>query len=330
MWRLVLLAGLAGGGAALYAAFGGTASHGPAQPAHSGVVFKTPLLPTARSAVAPASVAIPPLADAAPASSAAVEPATPPPDMVYVAPGAFKAGEGGREVTVARGFYLDRTEVTARAYEACLAKRMCTAADHVTLPPGAGERWSPGPGAEAGDAGAPDASLALVAEYVESWSRRCNAPRGAGDHPVNCVDFAGAEAFCRWAGKRLPTEAEWELATRGAEGRLYAWGSDPPECGRACYDKNGACRNRAASVATCAAGMYPADRTPEGIYDLGGDVAEWVAGGDGPLRVVRGGSFIDGADELRAETRSAVPPALAHVGIGFRCAMDGKVPATSP
>ena len=95
-------------------------------------------------------------------------------------------------------------------------------------------------------------------------------------------------------------------------------------------------------MATCAAGLHPADRTPEGIYDLGGDVSEWVsdgfaekpAGGKDPrgdpaaaLRVVRGGSFIDLDDKLKATFRAGLPPGAAHVAIGFRCAMDAPVDA---
>ncbi len=201
----------------------------------------------------------------------------------------------------------------------------------MSLVEGAGERWGPAvghdPSAPAGaDAGPAAAASPAVAAYLETWSRRCNAGRDADDHPVNCVDFASADAFCRWEGKRLPTEAEWELAARGPTGRPYAWGDEAPACGRACYDKNGACLERTASVATCAAGMHPADRTPEGVFDLGGDVAEWTSdAAKGGGRVVRGGSFIDDAEALRATRRSVVPPALAHVAIGFRCALDAPV-----
>ena len=261
-------------------------------------------------------------------SASAASSATTPPDpaaradMVLVAPATFKMGEGdgAREVTLTKGFYLDRHEVTVRAYEGCLAKRMCGAADRVALPPGTGERWAPADLAAPvdGDAASP------AAEYIEGWSRRCNAPRGAGDHPINCVDYAAAEAYCRWVGKRLPTEAEWELAARGAEGRAYPWGADGPECARACYDRNGGCRSGGQEVTTCASGLHAADRTPEGLYDLGGNVAEWVSDGFASgQKAVRGGSFIDGDDQLKATSRAGAPPGLAHVGIGFRCAADG-------
>ncbi len=118
-----------------------------------------------------------------------------------------------------------------------------------------------------------------------------------------------------------------------AEGRAYPWGADLPECGRACYDKNGRCREPSAGVATCAAGVHPADHTPDGIYDLGGDVAEWVEAGPGQTPGARPGGArgqLISTCPRRSwpPTRALVPPALAHVGIGFRCAMDG--PAKLP
>jgi serine/threonine-protein kinase len=343
IWPYAAVLLLAGGGITYVLTSGPSQPTGKTSPSASASAKRVaPVKPTA-SAIAPlasddAGTALP-LTDAgASGGDAGADPGAGTLDMVYIAPGSFKMGEGAaaRTVTITRGFYLDRTEVTVRAYEACVTKRMCGAADHVTLPAGYVERWGP-----AADEDAGPMTDAAVAEYAEAWSRRCNGPRAAGDHPINCVDFAAAEAYCKWAGKRLPTEAEWEFAARGAEAREYPWGADKPECGRACYDKNGVCRDPAASVATCAAGLHPADRTPEGVYDLGGDVAEWVADGfspkllggtdpkgdtAAPLRTVRGGSFIDGDDKLRATFRAGAPPGLAHVAIGFRCAMDAPKP----
>ena len=308
--------------------------------AHSASARKKHPLPPPRrhpSAIAPAPSVTASASASASADAGPAEPFSPPTDMVLVAPGVFKTGDAGREVTITRPFYLDRTEVTANAYAHCAEKRLCGAPEHVALPPGTPARWAPVLDPES------DGGSSMRADYIDTWSRRCNGPRSAGDHPINCVDFAAAEAYCKFVGKRLPTEAEWEWAARGAEGRAYPWGADAPECGRACYDKNGGCRGGGQSVATCAAGLHPADRTPEGIYDLGGDVSEWVSDGfaeapqggsdptgdkASPTRVVRGGSFIDAAAALKATSRAGAPPGLAHVGIGFRCAMDA--PAQKP
>ncbi|WP_438015063.1 bifunctional serine/threonine-protein kinase/formylglycine-generating enzyme family protein [Sorangium sp. So ce315] len=290
----------------------------------------------ATGAAATAVATAAPVASASAAVSAAAPAAipAPPADMVYIAPLTTTIGAAGeaRQVTLTRGFYIDRNEVTVRAYRACMQQRMCSTADHVSLTP------ELPPGAQA-PASAEDQREA------EIWSRRCNEPRNLTGHPINCVDYSQAESYCRFRGRRLPTEAEWEVAARGAAGRAYVWGDDAPTCERACYDRNEGCLARGTEVATCASGAHPSDRTPEGIYDLAGNVSEWVSdglvfpppGGEDPqgdpsfpLKVVRGGSFLDGPEKLSATYRTAAAPVTAHAWIGFRCAMDVPAPEGAP
>jgi serine/threonine-protein kinase len=233
-------------------------------------------------------------------------------------------GASGKQVTLTHGFYLDRTEVTVHDYEECMEKRACSNADHVSLTADV-----------APDAATPENTATDT--FAATWGSRCNLVRKAEGDPINCVDFANAAGYCRFRGRRLPTEAEWELAARSAVARPFVWGDGAAQCESACYDRNGGCLGRGSIVSTCAAGSHPRDKTPEGILDLAGNVSEWVSDGfmsplpggadpigdpASPLRVLRGGSFLDDADKLHGSWRTAASPVTAHVSIGFRCALD--------
>lgn len=151
-------------------------------------------------------------------------------------------------------------------------------------------------------------------------------------HPVNCVTWFQADAYCRWAGKRLCSEAEWEKAARGIKGSRYPWGNVQPVCKVASFGgPTGPCGD----TSTSEVGTHPDGDSPFGLLDASGNVWEWVADWydgawyqrsdpiAGPLfgefRVVRGGSFASDAKELRAAYRWAQKPDQAAVGLGIRC-----------
>ncbi|HXF67657.1 MAG TPA: SUMF1/EgtB/PvdO family nonheme iron enzyme [Burkholderiales bacterium] len=160
---------------------------------------------------------------------------------------------------------------------------------------------------------------------------RWTADPGYGDHPVVEVTWAGARDYCAWRGARLPTEAEWEKAARGTDGRKYPWGNSAPDRSRARY---GAGWNETAPVTA-----HPAGASPYGVQDMAGNAWEWVASayrpypyaaGDGreelaagPVRGTRGGGHDSPAEEITATQRGrslSRNPASGHHNIGFRCA----------
>jgi len=246
-------------------------------------------------------------------------------EMIEIPGGTFAMGsEGGeanenekpvRAVRVA-SFRLDKTEVTVDAYAACVRARKCGEPE-----PYLGERGN--------------------------FRTFCNwrHPQGRGNHPVNCVDFEQARAFCAWVGKRLPTEEEWEYAARGGgEGRNYPWGNQPPDptrlnaCGAECPANLVAKRffgvapmfqAKDAWPETAPVGSFPAGASKHGVLDLAGNVWEWTAtlyaSYDGqsrePKRVLRGGSWGGGdARTERTTNRFRLDPASRAQFLGFRCA----------
>ncbi len=284
------------------------------------------------------------------------------------------------------GFWIDRTEVTNRQYDAFVrATGYVTVAERpivwedlaAQLPPG-----TPHPGEEALRPGSlvfEEPAEPVPLDRFDLWwvwtPGACwRAPEGPGtdlqgrwDHPVVHVAYEDAAAFAAWAGKRLPTEAEWEFAARGGlEGAPFAWGSEPLTPER-CNVWTGSFPNQNSAAdgfaRTAPVGSYPANGF--GLHDVAGNVWEWcsdffdprtyarrAAEGEeavdpaGPSesvdprapfskvsRVQRGGSFLCN-DSYCASYRpsarmaSAQDTGLSH--LGFRCVRDGDPPEDHP
>jgi eukaryotic-like serine/threonine-protein kinase len=187
-------------------------------------------------------------------------------------------------------FSMDVSEVTVAAYQACVEDGKCTPA------------------------------IQYPAE-----DNSCNAGAALREqHPINCLDLAQAAAYCGWKGKRLPTEAEWEYAARGTDGRLYPWGNEVAN-GSGCWTTTSLIRG-----STCPVGQYANGASPFGVMDMIGNVYEWTSSLYATdytyqimteYQVVRGSAWNDVTVPTAAHRDRALPTATS-ARIGMRCVRD--------
>lgn len=223
--------------------------------------------------------------------------------MVYVQAGEFQMGSNDQEneqpvhMVYLNAYWIDQTEVTNGMYAKCVAAGVCT-----------------------------------EPREIKSFTRSSYYGNAAYDnHPVIYVNWHQAVDYCNWTGGRLPTEAEWEKAARGTDGRKYPWGNESPDAGRLNYDdKKGD---------TTDVGSYPAGASPYSALDMAGNVWEMTADwydadyysrslyqnpqgpSYGDLLVLRGGSWSqpEKFGFSRSTNRSMTSPDYVDSDQGFRC-----------
>jgi formylglycine-generating enzyme required for sulfatase activity len=235
---------------------------------------------------------------ASPQASPSLKQTTAPDGMIFLPGGSFKMGrDGGAEVerpahiVEIKPFFIDRNEVTNEEYQRFVSATNRRAPSH----------WVGG-----------------------------KIPGGQMKFPVVNVSWRDATAYARWSKKRLPTEAEWEFAARGTDGRVYPWGKEwKPDLANAGQGKKGR---------VVETGRYALGASPFGALDMCGNVWEWTASdfkdypghkihsplADAGLKVIRGGAYDVDVKNVTTTYRGAVSPDRAYDNTGFRCARDAK------
>jgi formylglycine-generating enzyme required for sulfatase activity len=193
-------------------------------------------------------------------------------------------------------FWIDQTEVTTAQYARCVTSGQCTKPY--------------------------DTSSATRSSYY--------GDRQYADYPVIYVSWTQAQVYCAWVGRRLPSEAEWEKAARGVDGRIYPWGNATPDQNKLTYNNN--------QGDTAAVGNYSAGASPYGVLDMAGNVEEWVndwysssyyqqspsrnptGPTSGTACVLRGGYWGADGRNIRSAARDRGAPVYRYFNIGFRCA----------